>query len=163
MSTLPITPAALRVLLVDDEPAIRRALRTPLSEMGFVTTEASRGEEAIHLVQSQTFDVVLLDVNMPGMGGVKTLVKLRALAPRLPILMLTVVDGEEEKDRGAGSAAPTTTSPSPSAFANASRACAPPCAVRRRPTVTRTRRSPSAISRCSPCAAPSARLDSPST
>ena len=96
MSTFSSNPA-IRVLLVDDEPSIRRALRTPLNEMGFVTTEASRGEEAIHLVQSQCFDVVLLDVNMPGMGGMKTLVRLRSMAPRLPILMLTVVDGEEEK------------------------------------------------------------------
>jgi two-component system KDP operon response regulator KdpE len=88
---------SIRVLLVDDEPSIRRALRTPLSEMGFVTTEASRGEEAIQLVQSQTFDVVLLDVNMPGIGGMKTLVRLRSMMPRLPIIMLTVVDGEEEK------------------------------------------------------------------
>jgi two-component system KDP operon response regulator KdpE len=85
------------VLLVDDEPAIRRALRTPLNEMGFATTEASRGEEAIQLLQTQNFDIVLLDLNMPGLGGMKTLVRLRAMAPRLPILMLTVVDGEEEK------------------------------------------------------------------
>jgi two-component system KDP operon response regulator KdpE len=92
-----MTTTPVRVLLVDDEPSIRRALRTPLSEMGFQTTEASRGEEALHLVQTQTFDVVLLDMNMPGMGGMKTLVKLRSVAPRLPILMLTVVDGEEEK------------------------------------------------------------------
>jgi two-component system, OmpR family, KDP operon response regulator KdpE len=92
-----MTTAPVRVLLVDDEPSIRRALRTPLSEMGFHTTEASRGEEALHLVQTQPFDVVLLDMNMPGMGGMKTLVKLRSVAPRLPILMLTVVDGEEEK------------------------------------------------------------------
>lgn len=96
MTTTPQS-VSTRVLLVDDEPSIRRALRTPLSEMGFITTEASRGEEAVHLVQSQTFDVVLLDVNMPGMGGMKTLTKLRSIAPRLPILMLTVVDGEEEK------------------------------------------------------------------
>jgi two-component system KDP operon response regulator KdpE len=81
---------AIRVLLVDDEPAIRRALRAQLNEMGFQTAEASRGEDALHLVQSQTFDVVLLDLNMPGLGGMKTLT-------RLPILMLTVVDGEEEK------------------------------------------------------------------
>jgi two-component system, OmpR family, KDP operon response regulator KdpE len=96
MSSFPIPPP-IRVLLVDDEPTIRRALRAPLTEMGFHTTEASRGEEALHLVQTQTFDVVLLDVNMPGMGGMKTLVRLRSVAPRLPILMLTVVDGEEEK------------------------------------------------------------------
>jgi two-component system, OmpR family, KDP operon response regulator KdpE len=93
----PSATPPIRVLLVDDEPAIRRALRTPLSEMSFVVTEASRGEEAIQLLQSQSFDVVLLDVNMPGIGGMKTLTRLRSMAPRLPILMLTVVDGEEEK------------------------------------------------------------------
>jgi two-component system KDP operon response regulator KdpE len=68
-----------------------------LNEIGFATTEASRGEEAIQLLQSQSFDIVLLDVNMPGIGGMKTLARLRAMAPRLPILMVTVVDGEEEK------------------------------------------------------------------
>ena len=96
MSTSPLPPP-IRVLLVDDEPAIRRALRTPLCEMGFIVTEASRGEEAIQLVQSQTFDVVLLDINMPGMGGMKALVKLRSMVPRLPILMVTVVEDEENK------------------------------------------------------------------
>jgi two-component system, OmpR family, KDP operon response regulator KdpE len=88
---------AIRVLLVDDEPAIRRALRVPLNELGFVTVEASRGEEALQLVRAQAFDAVLLDVRMPGIGGPQTLVRLRALAPRLPILMLTVQDSEEDK------------------------------------------------------------------
>jgi two-component system KDP operon response regulator KdpE len=87
----------IRVLLVDDEPAIRRALRTPLQELGFHAVEASRGEEALHLARTDSFDVVLLDINMPGMGGMQTLVRLRALAPRLPILMLTVRDEEEDK------------------------------------------------------------------
>ena len=90
-----ITP--VRILLVDDEVAIRCALRTPLNELGFSTTEASRGEEALHLVRTQTFDAVLLDIQMPGMGGMKTLPRLRALAARLPILMLTVQDSEEQK------------------------------------------------------------------
>jgi two-component system, OmpR family, KDP operon response regulator KdpE len=96
MSSPAVNPG-LRVLLVDDEPSIRRALRVPLTEMGFIATEASRGEEALHLAQNQPFDVVLLDMNMPGIGGMKTLAKLRSIAPRLPILMVTVVDGEEEK------------------------------------------------------------------
>ncbi len=87
----------IRVLLVDDEAAIRRALRTPLNELGFHTVEASRGEEALHMVRTESFDAVLLDINMPGIGGMKTLLRLRALAPRLPILMLTVKDGEEDK------------------------------------------------------------------
>jgi two-component system, OmpR family, KDP operon response regulator KdpE len=88
---------AIRVLLVDDEPVIRRALRATLNELGFLTVEASRGEEALQLVRAQAFDAILLDIRMPGLGGMKTLVRLRALAPRMPILMLTVHDGEEDK------------------------------------------------------------------
>ena len=87
----------VRILLVDDEAAIRRALRTPLNELGFQTVEASRGEEALHMVRTESFDAVLLDISMPGIGGMKTLVRLRALAPRLPILMLTVKDEEQDK------------------------------------------------------------------
>lgn len=92
-----MTTSRIRVLLVDDEAAIRRALRTPLNELGFETVEVSRGEEALHLVRTDSFDVVLLDIQMPGIGGMKTLTRLRALAPRLPILMLTVQDSEEQK------------------------------------------------------------------
>jgi two-component system KDP operon response regulator KdpE len=87
----------IRVLLVDDEAAIRRALRTPLNELGFETVEVSRGEEALLLMRSENFQVVLLDIQMPGIGGMKTLARMRALAPRLPILMLTVRDSEEQK------------------------------------------------------------------
>lgn len=87
----------LQILLVDDEMAIRRALRPPLLELGFQVAEASRGEEALLLLRSQNFDAVLLDINMPGIGGVETLRRIRSFAPRLPILMLTVRDGEENK------------------------------------------------------------------
>jgi two-component system KDP operon response regulator KdpE len=85
------------VLLVDDEVAIRRALRTPLNELGFETVEVSRGEEALLLMRSENFHAVLLDIQMPGIGGMKTLARMRALAPRVPILMLTVQDSEEQK------------------------------------------------------------------
>ena len=88
---------AIRILVVDDETAIRRALRPPLLELGFQVTEASRGEEAIQLLRTAACDVVLLDINMPGIGGIETLRRIRAVSPRLPILMLTVRDGEEEK------------------------------------------------------------------
>ena len=87
----------IRILVVDDESAIRRALRPPLLELGFQVAEASRGEEALQLLRATVFDAVLLDVNMPGIGGVETLRRIRAFAPRLPILMLTVRDKEEEK------------------------------------------------------------------
>ena len=92
-----MTASPIRVLLVDDEAAIRRALRTPLNELGFQAFEASRGEEALQMVCVESYDVVLLDLQMPGIGGIKTLVRLRELAPRLPILILTVQDSEDLK------------------------------------------------------------------
>ena len=87
----------IRILIVDDEPAIRRALRAPLLELGFQVAEASRGEEALQALRASVYDVVLLDVNMPGLGGIDTLRRIRTFAPRLPVLMLTVRDQEEDK------------------------------------------------------------------
>jgi two-component system KDP operon response regulator KdpE len=92
-----ITQIPIRVLIVDDESAIRRALRPPLLELGFQVAEASRGEEALAMVRTNKFDAILLDINMPGIGGIETLRRLRSLSPKLPILMLTVRDREEEK------------------------------------------------------------------
>jgi two-component system KDP operon response regulator KdpE len=92
-----ITQSAIRILVVDDEPAIRRALRPPLMELGFQVVEASRGEEALQALRNAPHDVVLLDINMPGIGGIETLRRIRAFAPRLPVLMLTVRDDEEDK------------------------------------------------------------------
>ncbi len=89
--------SGIRILVVDDEPAIRRALRPPLMELGFQLAEASRGEEALQALRAQSYDVVLLDVNMPGLGGIETLRRIRAFAPRLPVLILTVRDQEEDK------------------------------------------------------------------
>jgi two-component system KDP operon response regulator KdpE len=96
---------AIRILVVDDESAIRRALRPPLLELGFQVAEASRGEEALQLLRAGGYDAVLLDMNMPGIGGIETLKRIRSFAPRLPVLMLTVRDQEEDKvaalDQGA--------------------------------------------------------------
>jgi two-component system KDP operon response regulator KdpE len=88
---------AIRILVVDDEPAIRRALRPPLVELGFQVVEASRGEEALQALRATVYDAVLLDINMPGIGGIETLKRIRAFAPRLPVLMLTVRDQEGDK------------------------------------------------------------------
>jgi two-component system KDP operon response regulator KdpE len=92
-----MSESAIRVLLVDDESAIRRALRPPLVELGFAVTEATRGEEALQILRTEAMDAVLLDINMPGIGGMETLRRIRSFAQKLPILMLTVRDGEEEK------------------------------------------------------------------
>jgi len=89
--------SAIRILVVDDESAIRRALRPPLMELGFQVAEASRGEEVLQALRNTPHDVVLLDINMPGIGGIETLKRIRSFAPRLPVLMLTVRDDEEDK------------------------------------------------------------------
>lgn len=58
--------------MVDDDATMRMVLKATLRQMGFEVFEAARGEEAVSLVQASPFDAVLLDVNMPGMGGVET-------------------------------------------------------------------------------------------
>jgi len=85
------------VLVVDDEPGIRRALRGALSNLGFRTDEASTGEQGIDLARRHRYDAILLDINMPGKGGIETCRELRRGAPDLGILMLTVRDGEDDK------------------------------------------------------------------
>jgi two-component system KDP operon response regulator KdpE len=92
-----MTQPGIRILVVDDELAIRRAIRPPLMELGFQVTEASRGEEALQLLRASPYDAVLLDINMPGIGGIETLRRIRSFAPRMPVLMLTVRDDEEDK------------------------------------------------------------------
>jgi two-component system KDP operon response regulator KdpE len=85
------------ILVVDDELSIRRALHTTLHNLGFDTVEAARGEEALSLVRTTTFDIVLLDINMPGMTGIDTCRAMRRMFPRIPILMLTVRSSEDDK------------------------------------------------------------------
>jgi two-component system, OmpR family, KDP operon response regulator KdpE len=84
------------VLLVEDDAAIRDALVTVLTALGFVVEGVCCGEDALARVQSRPFDAVLLDISMPGMGGLEACRKIRSLLPRLPILMLTVFDSQND-------------------------------------------------------------------
>jgi len=92
-------PQLSSVLVVDDEAALRRTLRASLATSGFSVQEASTGPEAIAAVQKRRFDLILLDVNMPGMSGVEVCKQVRAIAPRTGIVMVTVRDAEEDKIR----------------------------------------------------------------
>ena len=85
------------LLIVDDEQSIRHSLRTIMSSFGFQVIEAARGEEALALVRTAHVDVVLLDIDMPGIGGVGTCRGIRRAFPALPILMLTVHGSEDHK------------------------------------------------------------------
>jgi two-component system KDP operon response regulator KdpE len=87
------------VLVVDDESALRRVIRTSLAASGYAVEEAGTAREALNAVQQRLFDLVLLDVNMAGMGGVEACRQIRALAPSTGIVMVTVRDAEEDKVR----------------------------------------------------------------
>jgi two-component system KDP operon response regulator KdpE len=85
------------ILVVDDESSIRQALRVTLGNIGFGVAEAATGEQALELIRSEHYDAVLLDMNMPGMGGMTACREIRRLAPSLPILMVTIRDNQDDK------------------------------------------------------------------
>jgi two-component system KDP operon response regulator KdpE len=84
------------ILVVDDEPQIRRVLRSTLSFRGYTILEASNGEDALELASKHKPDLVLLDVNLPGMSGIETCRELRRSSDA-PIIMLTVRSAERDK------------------------------------------------------------------
>jgi len=84
------------ILVVDDEPQIRRVMRSTLSTHGYVITEAKSGEEALESLGANRPDLVLLDMNMPGIGGIEACRAIRS-ASDIPIIMLTVRNAERDK------------------------------------------------------------------
>ena len=92
-----MTAIRAHILVVDDEPAIRRALRLTLGSSGFDVAEAATGEQALELMGIDGYDAVLLDMNMPGMGGMSACREIRRRVPTMPILMLTIRDSQEDK------------------------------------------------------------------
>jgi len=78
-----------RVLIVDDEDRFRHTLRKLLEANGYNVEEAGDGYEALEKVKESKFDVILLDVKMPGMHGVEVLAKLKKLDPLPEVIILT--------------------------------------------------------------------------
>jgi len=87
------------VLVVDDEASLRKTLRASLSASGYSVEEARNGEEALTTMSGHPFDLVLLDINMPGIGGIDTCRRIRGASPRAGIIMITVRDLDEDKVR----------------------------------------------------------------
>ncbi len=85
-----------RVLVVDDEPQIRRVLRSTLTARGYEVHDARTGEDALESIRGSRFDLILLDVNMPGMSGLAACREIRA-GSEVAIIMLTVSESEEDK------------------------------------------------------------------
>jgi two-component system OmpR family response regulator len=87
----------MRVLLVEDEPRLSATLSMGLKAEGFVVATASTGVEGLHLATEDEFDVVVLDIMLPGLSGYEVLRRMRAKEVWTPVLMLTAKDGEYDE------------------------------------------------------------------
>ncbi len=88
--------SSARILIVDDEPQIRRVLRTTLTSQGYTVAEAKNGDEALEQIREERPDLILLDVNMPGRSGLDVCRDIRRTGD-IPIIMLTVRNTERDK------------------------------------------------------------------
>ena len=88
----------VRIVVVDDHTLFRRGLVGLLAEMdGFqVVGEAANGQDALGIIETEKPDIVLLDVNMPGMSGIQTLAAMRKQGMASPVLMLTISQHEDD-------------------------------------------------------------------
>jgi CheY-like chemotaxis protein len=99
LTTMPNKP---RILWADDEIELLRPHILFLEAKGYEVTSVTNGADAIEQVRRQHFDVVLLDEQMPGMGGLATLAEIKALAPELPIVLVTKSEEEQLMEEALG-------------------------------------------------------------
>ena len=88
--------SAGKILVVDDDPQIRRVMKATLVSHGYEVIEARTGEECLELAGRESPNLVLLDMNMPGMDGLETCRALRAVSD-VPVIVLTVRNTEKDK------------------------------------------------------------------
>jgi len=88
--------SSARILVTDDDPQIRRVLRTALVAQGYEVVAARNGEEALERMRDEKLDLIILDMNMPGMGGLETCRLIRSTSD-IALIMLTVRDAESDK------------------------------------------------------------------
>jgi two-component system KDP operon response regulator KdpE len=84
------------ILVVDDEPQLRRVMRTTLTDLGYSVIDAKTGEDALEILRHDQPDLILLDLNMPGIGGLETCRAIRETS-EVPIIILSVRNTEREK------------------------------------------------------------------
>jgi two-component system, OmpR family, KDP operon response regulator KdpE len=89
--------APLRILVVDDEPAIRRFLRAGLTAQGYVITEVDKGLAAVEVVRRNGTDLVVLDLGLPDIDGLEVIRRIRETGSVLPIVVLSIRDDEAGK------------------------------------------------------------------
>ncbi len=84
------------ILVVDDEPQLRRAMRATLTDLGYSVIDSRNGEEALEKLRHESPDLILLDLNRPGIGGLETCRAVRE-ASDTPIIILSVRNTERDK------------------------------------------------------------------
>ncbi|TDQ06971.1 response regulator transcription factor [Pedobacter metabolipauper] len=94
-----------KIGLAEDDPKIASLIKTGLEELSYTVTTFSEGKLALEKLQSQPFDLIILDVMMPGLTGIEICKELRISYPDLPILMLTALGTIDDKIRGFNSGA----------------------------------------------------------
>ena len=96
----PVAPAPVaakkRILLADDSPQIRESLSKVLRNAGYHVTLVAQGGQALDRALEEEFDLLLLDLNMPGMDGWETLDHLASLKPSLPVVIITAQPDQRE-------------------------------------------------------------------
>jgi DNA-binding response OmpR family regulator len=90
----------MRVLLVEDDPGVQRFVVKGLREQAYAVDAVANGKEALYQADVNTYDVVVLDVMLPGMDGFQVCAQLRKAGHRFPILMLTARDAVEDRITG---------------------------------------------------------------
>jgi len=83
-----------RVLVIDDDEAIRKVFLLALEGTRYQVDTTPSGETGIEMIQEQSYDLIYLDLKMPGMSGVDTLNKLRKINPDIPVYIITAYYGE---------------------------------------------------------------------
>jgi two-component system, OmpR family, copper resistance phosphate regulon response regulator CusR len=90
----------VRILVVEDEPKLAVAVKSGLENDGYEVDMAGTGEEGFFLIHSQSFDLIVLDVMLPGRSGFEVLATLRRHGNKTPVLLLTAKDAIEDRVRG---------------------------------------------------------------
>ncbi|MEI2414892.1 response regulator transcription factor [Orrella sp. JC864] len=90
----------MRVLVIEDDTTLGHALQEFLSDQGYAVDWLTEGEPALGALSGQPYDLLVLDLNLPGMGGLEILRRLRADGNSLPVLILTARDGLEDRVAG---------------------------------------------------------------
>jgi len=93
----------VRILWVDDEIGVLRSHILFLHEKGFETDTCPSGNDAIRMVKEKPYDIIFLDEHMPGLSGIETLRRIKAIKPSIPVVMITKSEEEEIMDAAIGS------------------------------------------------------------